>query len=1028
MSKQQLSTIGLLFITFLSAIQYVFLSNVPDDISTFSFLCITNLVGFAIAGILRFKKLITISKSTLAKGLLFAIELTGVNFFMILGSRNTDSVVISSVLSMYFIFITPILVMFKKKVNFFSGIASVLAIIALLLMFQADTDALFSSVNVIYLIISDIFFAAYVVSISIFAEEEDSTQLTLSQMLFATIFSLCGWGIETLIGTSTFSIPSGKEFWISVLFIGIFIRAIYGLLQIICQKHVPAINASLIFSSEIIITLVLNPVLCKIFGMTYTRATIYQIIGCIFFIIANLIVDDTVMAKLGFNDVELKSEIGEDGKEITKSSVSRKMIFTTLTFSMITLIVSTLICLGAIHFIRDTAVSNSTALGEDASQISESSLTQELEKELIQMVDDKAKLAESKLGSYAIAVNYAASYAETLHANPENFGDNEVLRADPANKGIWAMQRGLASESLSYEEDLLEESMLIGNMIDAFEPIITNNDNIATIYIGVENGLMVSFDPNSDDGALDSEIYYEFRESSWYNMAKDAGECIFTDPYYDSFGRGLTITCVAPFYDSNHKFLGCVAMDILVNDLNNSMVSDGVVDPNKATLIDDEGNIIAGLGLEEGSEEHVNIFDPANNSYLLPVGKEIIEQKDGITRVYTDNGEMYIAYATIDQNDWTLCVISPVESIIAPAVTIRENIDGNTQLVVDSVVSVILIVVQTLLIVIALMLITITFLVGKFSRKISDPLKNLEKDVLKISNGDFSQRTNVDTDDEIGNLARSFNFMTDSLEKYVDDLKEATAREEHIKSELSVATKIQADMLPNDFPAFPNRKDFDIYATMTPAKEVGGDFYDFFLIDDNHIGLVMADVSGKGVPAALFMVIAKTLIKNRTLMGGTPAEILTDVNNQLCEGNKENLFVTVWLAIIDLTTGKGLSANAGHECPALMRKDGEFELIKTRHGLALAAMEGINYKNNEFELFPGDRLYVYTDGVPEATDANNVLFGDERLIKGLNKRKDSSIEEVLHGMKADIDEFVGEAPQFDDVTMMCFDFKAKKEG
>lgn len=245
---------------------------------------------------------------------------------------------------------------------------------------------------------------------------------------------------------------------------------------------------------------------------------------------------------------------------------------------------------------------------------------------------------------------------------------------------------------------------------------------------------------------------------------------------------------------------------------------------------------------------------------------------------------------------------------------------------------------------------------------------------------------------------------------------------ERIGAELNVATQIQADMLPRIFPAFPDRKEFDIYASMTPAKEVGGDFYDFFLIDEDHLGLVMADVSGKGVPAALFMVIAKTLIKNRTQLGGSPAEILKDVNEQLCEGNEAELFVTVWLAILEISTGKGIAANAGHEHPAVRRAGGAFEMVKYRHSPAVATMEGIRFREHTFELYPGDSLYVYTDGVTEATNKNNELFGEERTLLALNKNASSNAKEILTTVKSDIDTFVGDAVQFDDITMLCIDY------
>ena len=288
------------------------------------------------------------------------------------------------------------------------------------------------------------------------------------------------------------------------------------------------------------------------------------------------------------------------------------------------------------------------------------------------------------------------------------------------------------------------------------------------------------------------------------------------------------------------------------------------------------------------------------------------------------------------------------------------------------------------------------------------------------NNTEVSEKlSTVKTRDEIQLLAESILAMEQGINLYIDNLQKVTAEKERIGAELNVATQIQADMLPSIFPAFPGRKEFDIYASMTPAKEVGGDFYDFFLIDEDHLAMVMADVSGKGVPAALFMVIAKTLIKNHAQLGElSPAKVLMSANEQLCEGNEAELFVTVWLGILEISTGKGMAANAGHEHPALRRKGGKYELIEYRHSPAVATMEGIRFREHEFELHPGDSLFVYTDGVAEATNANNELFGNERLVEALNKDPELPPKDILINMKKAVDDFVGTAPQFDDITML----------
>lgn len=285
----------------------------------------------------------------------------------------------------------------------------------------------------------------------------------------------------------------------------------------------------------------------------------------------------------------------------------------------------------------------------------------------------------------------------------------------------------------------------------------------------------------------------------------------------------------------------------------------------------------------------------------------------------------------------------------------------------------------------------------------------------------------IKTGDELENLGKSFEQMHREIREYIQKLSAITAEKERIGAELNVATGIQAHMLPSIFPAYPDRTDIDIYAFMKPAKEVGGDFYDFFFVDDTHLAVVMADVSGKGVPAALFMVIAKTLIKTKALTGASPSEVLSVVNNQLCENNEAEMFVTVWLGVLDLTTGRMVASNAGHEYPVFRKAGGRFEMIRDKHGFVLAGMENLKYTDYEIQFEPGDTLCVYTDGAPEATNAAEELFGMERLLEVMSAESDASCEQTLTLALDGIQSFVGEAPQFDDVTMLCLTYNGEKK-
>ncbi|MBQ9458661.1 MAG: serine/threonine-protein phosphatase [Oscillospiraceae bacterium] len=243
------------------------------------------------------------------------------------------------------------------------------------------------------------------------------------------------------------------------------------------------------------------------------------------------------------------------------------------------------------------------------------------------------------------------------------------------------------------------------------------------------------------------------------------------------------------------------------------------------------------------------------------------------------------------------------------------------------------------------------------------------------------------------------------------------------KTELNLATNIQAGMLPRTFPPFPDRTEFDVYASMDPAREVGGDFYDIFLVDDDHLCLVIADVSGKGVPAALFMMASKIILADKAMAGMSPAQILAETNDRICTKNKAEMFVTVWLGILEISTGKLTAANAGHEYPAIRRADGGFELLKDKHGFVIGGMEGARYREYELMLEPGAKLFVYTDGVPEATDASNGMFGTDRMLEALNEEPDAAPERILKNVRRAVDDFVKDAEQFDDMTMLCIEYR-----
>lgn len=293
-----------------------------------------------------------------------------------------------------------------------------------------------------------------------------------------------------------------------------------------------------------------------------------------------------------------------------------------------------------------------------------------------------------------------------------------------------------------------------------------------------------------------------------------------------------------------------------------------------------------------------------------------------------------------------------------------------------------------------------------------DNLHRINNSLADITAGKLDTVVDVRSHEEFNTLSDDINSTVDTLKQYI---KEA---EERIDAELAFAKAIQHAALPNVFPPYPNHKEFDIFATMHTAKEVGGDFYDFYFVDEDHLAFVMADVSGKGIPAAMFMMTSKTILKSYAESGISVEQVFTRANEKLYEGNDAGMFVTAWMGILDIKNGKVMFTNAGHNPPLVKHADGTFEYLKSRAGFVLAGMEGIRYRKNELELAPGDTIYLYTDGVTEATNVNNELYGEDRLHSILEQYRNTAPDVICEKVKADVDLFVGEAPQFDDITML----------
>lgn len=656
-------------------------------------------------------------------------------------------------------------------------------------------------------------------------------------------------------------------------------------------------------------------------------------------------------------------------------------------------------------------------LGLTSSNRSKQALLDQAEQYLGQIGETRTSIADNRLKNIRIKVTEMSEFMTGLYEHPDNFAGRELPLPDETEKGVPSSKYMLAPGT-KRTEALEEELRLVSNAEYAFAAVLKNDPALDNVYLGTESGISYRFSPYNEYNPD-----YDPRERIWYTEAKNhQPKAVWVDTYIDSFGT-VCITCAQAFYNANGEFAGVVAMDILLDSVIDAIMDVRIGKSGYAFIVDRNGEFIAHPKYPAMDENYtLEMLFPENGQQFADA---VRLNPKGLIKATVDGTPSYLNFARLEETKWKICILINLDEIIEPANNTKAEIDTATHTAQEEIQDTLRQVITNYVIMFAAVGIVVIVLSFAISGQISRPIQKLAEIADKIGKGDLKVKAEVDSNDEIGELARTINSMTDDLRSHIKELTAITADKERIKTELDVARNIQASMLPCIFPAFPKMKQIDIYATMSPAKEVGGDFYDFFLVDPTHLAIVMADVSGKGIPAALFMVIGKTLIKDHTQPGIELGDVFGKVNDLLCEANSEGLFITAFEGVLDLTSGEFNFVNAGHELPIIYREGEGFKPYKIRPGFVLAGMEGIRYKAGSLTLNEGDRIFQYTDGVTEATNSRNELYGMNRLEAVLNSNVDSAPKVLLENIKADIDSFVGDAPQFDDITMLCLDFKEK---
>lgn len=674
-------------------------------------------------------------------------------------------------------------------------------------------------------------------------------------------------------------------------------------------------------------------------------------------------------------------------------SVRKKVFWTS-----IVLVLVAGVCMSLASIVQSKRTEAYVRQANEQTVLSLSSYTQEnLDQVGAYMIDtissDYAKRIESNFGLFENTVISISNFATAL------YGDTQDRRREALPPSLVMPKVDFAAVEQEYYQ---------------VRPIIPymKSLNYFKEYPGVDMYMLTESGIYFDGTGIKGVGAYprDLRGRDWYTGAVEADGIYWAEVYIGATTGQPMITCSYPVYYEG-RLEGVAAIDIPV-----SIIGDSVLEVDSEFVTDIcilNGDFLVDYSLSDSAL-------PA--AYLEQSKDELAHFKNLLAggKIVEDEYEDYsVALIPVPDTKWTVAVFfqfNQIELAAGKIVRAVEDINARTMSDISGQMTRNILI---QLVILAVVLVVTILIARQNSRRLVRPIEQLVKQAKEVGVGRLDHKMEViHSGDELEEIMVTFNDMTSSLQTYIANLEHVTAEKNRVQTELTVATKIQKSMLPNIFPPFPNRKEFDLHALMEPARQVGGDFYDFFLIDDNRLALVIADVSGKGIGAALFMVIAKTVIKNIAQTHASPAQILSQANNTLCTGNDAAMFVTCFLGVLEIDTGVLTCANAGHNPPLLISGAGGIAPLDVKPGFVLAGMEGMRYTETQVAMQPGQKLLLYTDGVTEAFNPHGEQYGMQRLEQTLEGLKDADIKQMIQGVRADIDLFAEGEEQADDITML----------
>lgn len=573
-----------------------------------------------------------------------------------------------------------------------------------------------------------------------------------------------------------------------------------------------------------------------------------------------------------------------------------------------------------------------------------------------------------------------------------------------AKNYMWIIENpNLNSDSIfSITRRIVENNPEILGSAIAFEPdFFKEKGHYFSPYSFREKGTIKTIQLGNPD--------YEYFVMDWYQIPMKLEKPYWTEPYYDVGGGNVLMTTYSvPFFrivDGKRKAVGIITMDLALDWFTEIISGVKILETGYASVISKNGTFITHPNKDWIMNQTIfSVAEELHNPELREIGREMQKGKTAFVSSTLRGIERKMYYTTLPSSNWTLAVIFPKSEMYKPLRTIS----------------------ITLIILVAIGLILLTFIVVQIVSTQLKPLSQFANSAREIAGGNFNAiLPEITTKDEMKDLHNSFANMQKDLKKYIENLKQTTSDKEKIESELRIAREIQMGMIPKIFPPFPDLKEIDLYAMMEPAKEVGGDLYDFFLIDDKHLCFAIGDVSGKGVPASLFMAITRTLLRTVAPKQESPSEIVKTLNQSLSQGNDSSMFVTFFIGIIDVESGILKYVNAGHNPPVIIHSEGTIEMFEVTKNIPIGLYDDYDFEEKECTLSKNDRLFLYTDGITEAENWDQELYSEEKLLKSLSSVKNSEPIEIVMSVAKDVVIHVNDYLQSDDLTMMCIIYYGK---